>query len=279
MMSSTSDPSYGVDPCTVAIVDSGIGGLSFIPHIRAAFPQHNIVYLADTLYLPYGDKDPAFVTERCQQIVHYLVEHYPISLCVLACNTATALAIDVLRSSYTIPLVGVEPAIKSAVLLTKIGKIGVLATHNTIHSHRYRLLIQKYAGTCQVISQSCPGLVEYIESQEDPIGIEAYLNQFLFAVKAEKIDVLVLGCTHYSFFKKRISAQFDHPTILIDTIMPVILQMKNQLTRIDQPWSHQGDGRSPGRTLFVSTSAVALTAWVRGYLNMSPVLFQVHHIP
>jgi glutamate racemase len=184
----------------IGIFDSGIGGLSVLAAIARALPQADLVYLADTAHLPYGDKDDAFIRRRVLTIGRHLVEQR-CTVVVVACNTATAAAVAAFREAFPdTPVVGVEPGVKPAAAASKSGRIAVLATASTARSERLARLIRLHAGNVQVDVEACPGWATRVESLQldDPAFIEE-ARQHLAPLLAAGADQIVLGCTHYAF--------------------------------------------------------------------------------
>ena len=182
----------------IGVFDSGVGGLTILQAVRQALPNENLVYVADTAYVPYGEKSPEQIRARVMAIGAFLIEQ-PVKAIVVACNTATAAAIDALRGQWpVVPFVGVEPAVKPAVAATRSGVVGVLATPATLGSARYHSLIERYASGIRVMAQPCAGLAEHIERGDfDDERTERLLRGFVEPLLAEGADVIVLGCTHY----------------------------------------------------------------------------------
>ena len=181
----------------IGVFDSGVGGLTILRAIRQALPCENLVYVADAAHVPYGQKSPEQIRDRAVAIGGFLLGQAA-KVIVVACNTATAAAIDVLRERLSIPIVGVEPAIKPAVAATRSGVVGVLATPATLASERYRSLIERFAGGIRIVAQPCAGLAEHIERGDlDGERTERLLRGFVEPLLAAHADVIVLGCTHY----------------------------------------------------------------------------------
>jgi glutamate racemase len=190
----------------IGVFDSGIGGLSILKALRAQLPQEQFVYFADTAHNPYGEKPEAFVVERSRTIARQLVDAHHIKALVVACNTATAAAIALLRAEHPgLPIIGVEPALKPAVAVSKTKCIAVLTTRGTLHSAKFQALLQSLQGQAEFICTPCDGLAELIErgaSLPDTTHlIAAYAGSIRattpFGTENGCIDTLVLGCTHY----------------------------------------------------------------------------------
>lgn len=181
----------------IGVFDSGVGGLTILRAVREALPCENLVYVADAAHVPYGEKSPQQIRDRAMAIGEFLIEQSA-KVIVVACNTATAAAIDHLRERLPVPIVGVEPAIKPAVAATRSGVVGVLATPATLASERYSGLIGRFAAGVRIVGQPCAGLAEHIERGEiDGERTERMLRGFVEPLLAEGADVIVLGCTHY----------------------------------------------------------------------------------
>lgn len=181
----------------IGVFDSGIGGLTILRAIRDALPREDLVYVADTAYLPYGDKPDEILQARAIAIAGFLAERGAKAI-VVACNTATAAAIDLLRDRFSLPLIGVEPAVKPAAAASRSGVIGVLATPATLASARFHALLSRHLGTARVRVEPCAGLAEHIERGDlDNTQTESLLRGFVEPLLQEGADTIVLGCTHY----------------------------------------------------------------------------------
>ena len=220
----------------IGIFDSGIGGLSVLRHIQQQLPNESLCYFADSGFAPYGDKTEAEIMQRTLFAAQHLLQH-GVKAIVVACNTATAAAIAMLRSNYPdLILVGVEPGLKPATTLTKTGCVGVLATSRTLSSTKYQLLCQQIQQTTRVrfINQACPGLVTHIEQGElDSPATLALLKNYLQPMLQAQVDTIVLGCTHYPFVEhsiQKIVAQLrKQPVQLVDTGLAIAKQLQRLL--------------------------------------------------
>jgi glutamate racemase len=196
----------------IGIFDSGMGGLSVLPALRAALPHEHLLYWADSAHAPYGEKGDDFVRRRSLAITEHLVREHGIKALVVACNTATAATIAALRSTYPqMPIVGLEPALKPAAQLTRTGRVGVMATQGTVSSEKFQRLLHSLEGQTDFVVQPCPGLALAIENSAHPATqaqATETVHQLLlryteamgrFGTQPGEIDTLVLGCTHYVF--------------------------------------------------------------------------------
>ena len=184
----------------IGVFDSGLGGLSVLAAIARALPLADLVYLADTAHVPYGDKDDAFIRNRALRIGSHLVDQ-GCSVVVVACNTATAAAVAAFRETFPdLPVIGVEPGVKPAVAASRSGRIAVLATASTARSPRLAQLIRQHAGTVQVDVEACPGWATRVETlQLEDADFVDEARRHLLPLLAAGVDQIVLGCTHYAF--------------------------------------------------------------------------------
>ncbi len=218
----------------IAVFDSGVGGISVLKHIQALLPNEQLLYVADSKYAPYGNKTAAEIQARCFEIAEFLIAKDAKAL-VVACNTATAAAIDLLREKYslpdfTFPIIGMEPAVKPAAEASRNGIIGVLATTGTLKSAQFAGLLESYGRNVKVVTQACVGLVECIERGElDADNTKLLIQQYCAPLLAEGADTIVLGCTHYPFVRHVIEQVVGVNVALIDTGAAVAKQLKRQL--------------------------------------------------
>ena len=220
----------------IGIFDSGIGGLSVLRHIRAQLPNESLCYFSDSGYTPYGEKTEAEIMQRTLVAADNLLQH-GVKAIVVACNTATAAAIALLRAHYPeLILVGVEPGLKPAVSLTKTGCVGVMATSSTLASSKYQLLCEQIRQTSQVllINQACPGLVGLIEKGDiTSDAIMELLATYLQPLFDAQVDTIVLGCTHYPFVASSIEriaqSHSQQPIQLVDTGMAIARHLQRLL--------------------------------------------------
>ena len=214
----------------IGVFDSGVGGLSVLHEIRHVLPHESLIYLADTAHVPYGDKSEAFIYQRCVAVTDFLLSQ-GIKALVVACNTATAAAVSQLRADYPdLPIVGMEPAIKPAVTVTRNGVVGVLATTGTLRSHRFASLLERYANGVDVKSQACPGLADRIEAGElDTPETRALLLRYVEPLISSGCDTVVLGCTHYPFLRPLLQELLPTDIAIVDTGAAVARRVKTVL--------------------------------------------------
>lgn len=222
MTANASDP--------VGIFDSGIGGLSVLKEIRKLLPHEDLCYVADSAFMPYGEKPRELVRERSLKIARFLVEEQHCKAVVVACNTATAIAVDLLRDELDVPVIAIEPAIKPASELTKTGVIGVMATPGTISGEKFGALHNRFAGDLRILSRPCPGLAKEIETGNlKSIRLRKLLTRFVKPLVDQNADVIVLGCTHYPFARPLIHELAGSDVSVIDSGAAVANQLRRKL--------------------------------------------------
>lgn len=213
----------------IGVFDSGVGGLSILDKIHQLMPQENLLYVADSAHAPYGQKSDEQLQQRCQAIMTFFLQQ-KVKAVVLACNTATAASIAMLRKNYTLPIIGMEPALKPAVHQSRAGVVGVLATAGTIDSEKFLGLQNQFSDQVEIITQACPGLVEHIEQQEpDRQKIISLLEKYTAAFKDKGGDTLVLGCTHYSLISGLIAEVVGADVEILDTGFAVAKELQRRL--------------------------------------------------
>jgi glutamate racemase len=223
----------------IGVFDSGVGGLSILRALRAELPHEDFVYLADTSHAPYGERADEYVITRTRAIVHCLREEHSVKALVIACNTATAAAIHLARGEHPdLPMVGVEPALKPAVALSRTRRIGVMATRGTLASAKFRALHDSLKGDAEFVLQPCDGLADAIQNDDAPT-IAALCAQYTreigaYGGAAGQVDTLVLGCTHYAFAAGVLASLTGPDTRLIETGEPVARQARRLLAAAGQ---------------------------------------------
>ena len=254
-----------MQPNVIGVFDSGVGGLSVLREIRALLPAEDLIYVADSAHMPYGEKSRPYIETRARVIAGFMAGRGAKAL-VVACNTATASAVALLRGAFPVPIVGMEPGVKPAAQLTQSGIIGVLATPGTLASQKFAALLQRHAGAAQVVVQACPGLVEQIELGDiDGQHTRALVQRYVEPLLERGADTLVLGCTHYPFVAKLIREAAGPAVKLVETGAAVARELKRRLTAEQLLSSRQ----SPGSEEFWTSgdpqmvAPVMATLWVR----------------
>jgi glutamate racemase len=254
----------------IGVFDSGIGGLSILKALRAHLPHEQFVYYADTKHNPYGEKGDAFVQERTLAVAQELIERQGVKALVVACNTATAAAIHLLREAHPeLPIVGVEPALRPAALITRTGKVAVFATRGTLQSAKFAALRTSLAHV-EFVCTPCDGLAEQIERLSEANGdwqitinlIANYVYQAggegLFSSKKSDLDTWVLGCTHYPLIREEFAKLAGAGVTIVDNALPVA-QRAAQLLRERGALNEQGAGQlgEPPAVVWQSSADVA----------------------
>ena len=202
----------------IGVFDSGVGGLSILRALRERLPDASMIYIGDVAHAPYGDRSTVHVIERSVQIAEWPAARGA-AIIVVACNTATVLAIEALRARWPkLVFVGVEPGVKPAAARSRTRRIAVMATAATAGSDRLRHLIARYAEDAHVHVQPCPGLADAIERGvlRGPALLDV-LAPHCDRIRAANVDTVVLGCTHYPFVEASIRALLGSEVTVIDT--------------------------------------------------------------
>ena len=202
----------------IGVFDSGIGGLTVFHEIIQILPHEDVIYLGDTARVPYGTKSAATVTRYAHQNVRLLLERN-VKMVVVACNTASAFALPELQRKYEIPIVGViEPGVKGALKMTRSKRVGVIGTEGTIQSNAYPKALQNLEPGLWVTSAACPLFVPLVEEGrwEGEVA-EKITREYLHEMMTQKIDTLILGCTHYPLLKKTLQKVVGEGVSLIDS--------------------------------------------------------------
>lgn len=217
----------------IGVFDSGVGGLSVLRDIRAALPHESLIYAADSKHVPYGSKTPEYIRQRSLTLTRFLLERGAKAI-VIACNTATAAAATLLRTTFHVPIVGMEPAVKPAVAATRTGVVGVLATVGTIKSAQVAALLGRFGQGVDVVTQGCPGLADQVEAGDlDGPTTRGLVEQYTAPLLARGADTIVLGCTHYPFLRPLIADVVGLNVALIDTGAAVARRLEHVLAEQD----------------------------------------------
>ena len=218
----------------IGVFDSGVGGLSILRALRAELPHEEFVYFSDARHAPYGEKDDDFVRDRTLVIADYLLGKHRVKCLVVACNTATAAAVDLLRKRHPdLPSVGVEPALKPAAAHSRTGRVAVFATRGTLASARFGKLHDGLRTQADFVLQPCDGLAAAIEADDTP-SVRTLCAHYIaqvgrFGTGPGQIDTLVLGCTHYLFAAGLLGELAGPAVRLLETGEPVARQARRLL--------------------------------------------------
>lgn len=213
----------------IGVFDSGVGGLSILREIRETFPNEDLLYVADSAFLPYGEKSPRFVEARSVAITRFLINRKAKAI-VVACNTATGAAIATLRSRFSLPIVGIEPAVKPAVGKTASGVVAVMATSGTLSSDKFAKLLARFGDDVEILIEPCAGLVEQVETGElEGEKARAATAKHLLPLLERGADTVILGCTHYSFLAPLIGEMAGPGVSVIDPNAAIALELRRRL--------------------------------------------------
>jgi glutamate racemase len=253
----------------IGVFDSGVGGLSVLRALRAELPHEDFVYLADSGFAPYGERGDSYVIERTRSVVESLLNNHEVKALVIACNTATAAAVHLVRAQYPeLPLVGVEPALKPAAALSKTRRIGVIGTRGTLASAKVRALHESLKDQADFVFVPCDGLADAIQN-DDAEQIELLCARYMqalgsFGGEEGEIDTLVLGCTHYPFARHYLAVHTGENVKMIETGEPVARQTR-RLLEAASLLKAQGEGSV---TLLTTGSQQALEAAALRWLGI-----------
>ncbi|MCD9023184.1 glutamate racemase [Cohnella silvisoli] len=264
----------------IAVLDSGVGGLTVVKEVMRQLPREKILYFGDTARTPYGPRNAEEVITFTREIVDYLVQYKP-KMVVIACNTATAVALEDIRSRVDLPVVGViNPGARAAVGRTKTGVVGVIGTEGTIKSGAYESALKRLSPSVEVISRACPSFVPLVEDGNFSSS-ETYdtVSNSLFPLRNSTMDCLILGCTHYPFLADTISEVMGSEVVLINSAeetareISTILHVNKELV---------GRGEVPVHQFFCSGDPRKFQdiaqAWLGEQIRLTPVVWQVPHI-
>lgn len=211
----------------IGVFDSGIGGLTVAKEIMQALPAESIIYFGDTARVPYGSKSPETIITYSRQIARFLMTQN-VKAIVVACNTVSALALEVIKKEFEVPFIGVvKPGAKTAAQTTKNKKIGVIGTVGTISSGMYREFLKKTNPEVEVFETPCPLFVPLVEEclLDDPITRQV-AERYLSGLKKEHIDTLVLGCTHYPLIREVIGQVMGKEVCLVNPAYETARELK-----------------------------------------------------
>ncbi len=238
-----------MDNRPVGVFDSGVGGTCVLRTLTEVLPLEKYIYYGDTKNAPYGDRPEAQIRSLVLAVADHLVQQ-GVKALVIACNTATSAAAEALRARLTIPVVGMEPALKPASLEHKKGTVLVMATSATLRQQKFQSLMQRYGEGARLLP--CPGLMEFAERGEvDGPALDLYLEEKFAPYRGEAIDAVVLGCTHYVFLKKAIQRQAPG-ALLFDGNLGTARRLESLLKKADAL------GEGPGELSFESSDPASI---------------------
>jgi len=236
--------------------DSGFGGLTVARATIDLLPGEDLVYVGDTGRYPHGPKPLDEVRAFARQITKHLVADHDAKLVVVACNTAAAAALDELRDESPVPVVGViEPGVRSLVAATRNGRVGVIGTVGTIASGAYQRAVADSGADVELVCAACPGFVEFVERGEaDSDQVHVLAERLLSPVRAEGVDTLLLGCTHYPYLARTLSDVMGRDVVLVSSADETAFVVRDLLGELGLA---RGPGERRGAHRFLSSGDVA----------------------
>lgn len=249
----------------IGVIDSGAGGLTLLVRLVELMPYQPFLYFADSAWCPYGPRPQGELQVRLARIVEYLLAR-GCTLVVLACNTATAAAIEYLRATYNVPFVGMEPAVKPAALHSQSGHIGVLATQGTVAGGHFRRTSLLYSTRAQIHFVVGEGLVQLVEGgQYDTPLTRQTLQRLLEPLLERSIDHLVLGCTHYPFLLSALRSVLPKGIVVVDPAPAVAMQAVRIFRSFSPVFPIVEEGEDVRLQLLSSGDAAPLASHLRYY--------------
>lgn len=242
------------DNAPIGIFDSGVGGLSVLRDIRVQLPSESVLYFADQGHVPYGQRKLEQVRAFAEEITRFLL-HIGAKLIVVACNTASAAALNYLRQVFPrTPFVGMEPALKPAAESTRTGIVGILATPATFQGALYASVVERFGNGVIILQDTCPGLVGQIEKGElDTLATWEILAKALYPMLEQGIDTIVMGCTHYPFVIPMVK-QIVGPEVRVIDPAPAVAR---QTVRLLDNGGLKTSSSTPGVIRFFTSGKVA----------------------
>lgn len=221
-----------VDPRPIGIFDSGFGGLTIVRALVDLVPNESLVYLGDSARYPYGPRSAQEIIGFSQEIAQFLISTYDVKILIVACNTASSVALDSLREKCSRPVLGViGPGARSAVAASQTGRLGVIGTVGTVASGAYQREVADLDPTVELTCAACPGLVEFVEAGEtDSEQVRVLAARLLYPIVSSKVDTLLLGCTHYPFLARVIQDVVGRDVLLISSAEETAFEVKELLS-------------------------------------------------
>ena len=263
----------------IGVFDSGVGGLTVAREIMRQIPNERLVYFGDTARVPYGSKSKETVTKFSKQIVRFL-QTQNVKAIVVACNTASAYALDEIEKELDIPIVGVvKPGARVAASTTQNGKVGVIATRGTIQSGIYTQYIQGISDKIQVIGKACPLFVPLVEEGllEDPVTDEIAMR-YLSELKDIDIDTLILGCTHYPLIRSTVAKVMGDQVTLVNPAYETAKELKEVLEKQNLLNDNENRLGTNQYQFFVSDGAEEFKTFANSILKHGILSAQIVHI-
>lgn len=230
------------DDRPIGVFDSGIGGLTVVRLFRRDLAGEDLLYLGDTVHVPYGNKSGTELIMYARQVIDFLVDKGA-KIIVAACNTSSSVSLPFIEDDYSIPILGIiKPGARAAVKATRNGRVGVLATEATVLSSAYKREIQSLASNCLVWERACPRLVPLIEAGfVDDAETVAALREYLTPLKENNVDTVVLGCTHYPYLVPLLKRLLPESIAIVDPAEEMVSELKGFLQQ-EQALNKSGCG-------------------------------------
>lgn len=224
----------GKKTAPIGVFDSGVGGLTVVREIARQLPNENIVYFGDTARVPYGSKSKDTIIRFSEQIIRFL-QGKNVKAIVIACNTASALALETVRDEFDVPILGVViPGARAAVAVTQNGEIGVVGTDATVKSGVYTRVIQELNPKLHVIEKACPLFVPLVEEGfKEHVVTKQIIEYYLESMKNTQIDAMILGCTHYPLLRSKIRAYLGEKIQIVNPAYETAMDLKQLLSEHD----------------------------------------------
>lgn len=219
----------------IGIFDSGIGGLTVLKAIRKLLPHENIVYYADTLNIPYGNKSPQQIIQYSNHIINWLQTHANVKCVIAACHTSSANALELIESKFSIPIIGtIKPSLTTILTNPAYSRIGILATPTSIKSQTHKHSLRNSGFTGKILNISCPEYVENIEKGNFfSANLKALTQTYLQSFNENNLNTLLYACTHYPLINEIIKAELPTNTQTIDPAYPIAIQLKKHLEQMN----------------------------------------------
>lgn len=261
-----------MDNRPIGVFDSGIGGLTVVKEVLEQLPNESIIYLGDTARVPYGTRGKEIIKKFSLELTNFLLKR-KVKFLVVACNTISATCLEEIEKASPVPVLGViEPAASEAAKNTKTGKIGVIGTQATISSKVYEKEIKKINPKIKILTQACPLFVPLAEEGLiDEKATELIAQKYLKVFKNNKIDTLILGCTHYPVLKKVIQKVVGKKVRLIDSAKPTALKLK-EILRQENLLSKSKKAK---HEFFVTDAPIRVYKVAKGFLGQVPTIYQI----
>ncbi len=254
----------------IGVFDSGIGGLTVVKELLHELPREPILYLGDTARVPYGNKSRETVVKFSTENVLFLL-HHDVKMIIIACHTASSFALPFLEKHFKRPILGViEPAVETAVELSRTGRIGVIGTNATIGSGSYLRAFERHQRKVKLTRVACPLFVPLVEEGlvDDKLALQV-AARYLKPFQAARVDTLILGCTHYPLLKRTLAQVMGPKVLLIDSAHQVALKAK-ALLKEGGLAAPPRNGAAPARRFFVTDEPRNFEKLSRRFLGWSP---------